>query len=184
MGTIVFKLEAESAQAVSAFLKLVDAQKKVGDEARNTDQQFNVLDVSARSVGASALRMTAGLLTIGTAVGVIRSVTQEMKELREEAAEATITLDGVQRKLMAIADIKNPAEREALAKAINEVAVRTATSPAQATSVASQLLGQGFRRENLPGILEPILKMNKLGQGEVDVQALVGYRRRSMARLG
>jgi len=100
MGTVNFKLDAESAKAVGAFLKVVDAQNKVtkatGKATRATKAQDGAMGRAGKratkDLKSMVLKWGGVAAAIGVATKAITAQIAEAKRLEAQTAKATVSI--------------------------------------------------------------------------------------------
>jgi len=95
MADVVFKLDADQGKAVRAFLKVVDAQKKVEKGFRNAGKEGQKADKTMQKIGSSARDIAAGFGIgfglQGALSGIVAQVEKwraHMDEIARKASQA------------------------------------------------------------------------------------------------
>ncbi|HYG74758.1 MAG TPA: hypothetical protein VEK08_07125 [Planctomycetota bacterium] len=101
MSDLVFKLSAEEGEAVSAFLKILDVQKKVEEQAKKTKSVWDEMPRSIKKIKEDAGKDLQGMadsfanvgnglkLGIGIVKSAFAALTEEMHKNAREAKEFT-----------------------------------------------------------------------------------------------
>jgi len=125
MGTVVFKLEGDEADAVRAFLKVEDKQKSLEQRAeslaRKTDQHNRrAIDLTSNWT-REIVSLGAGYLTVSSAVGAMSSAVQNWDTHMKTLADS---IRAAGREMVAFAAMQEPGTEGATAQAAAKMAAR------------------------------------------------------------
>lgn len=96
MGLVTFRLDAEEANAVNAFLKVVEAQRKCEGGFKDMRTASEQLSDAAKNAAHSALAMVSGFLSIRGAISLARQYEDQLKEIRQLQRDISEKTTGAQ----------------------------------------------------------------------------------------
>lgn len=103
MADVIFRLDADNAKAVNAFLRMVDSQSKAERQFKKTTAAASLQDKTMNRMSATFSKIGAGLLALGGASSVVGTLTQIVQGM-DRAAKASASLETEIRPLLSLGD--------------------------------------------------------------------------------
>lgn len=191
MGSVTFNLEGQAANAVNAFLKVVDAQAKaekgfdgLADKSRRAKK--DVQSGFGQQATQQLKSFAAGALGVGAAIGAITKALQGMHAERKRGAEGAQAQEAGLKRLVQVSETRE--EFAALRAMTTEIAGREALSLQQAANLVFTAKSIGLEKEaplfgQASRFTDPLALIESVGKVRSIFKEEAGPARRTISQL-